>query len=430
MKNTFLSRTVFWGIVLVFVASCTKDDGVELNENGEVIHPEKGGQIVSGDPELNNFIIAAKDETIYTVDAQTGEETVIYAFPDLTDFVGPSDYNNGTIYVTSDDNSINALSVADRRFLWDRYMLEFNFGSMGETRPICIDGVCYASGGSGVVVAVDEATGNLKWYYTTDPNGKLDYVLNVNKPPIVYGDKVYVFSNKGYYSNLPAYLHILDKETGGLIQKQKLPYEPSGVPVFMENTMYLPAKNLYVIDLDTLNTLWMFEANGVGTPFVSGDKLVVSAIPYGQSIGSVLYCLDKNTKSILWEVETGANSLWAPLIVGNVVFSNYDKGTNFPSATNAKPFALDLRNGEELWKNEDVSVDFSPVYANGILFTHGHDILRNKNDEDSVGLLAMDANTGETLWLNPLFRFGSHIVPLVVADNGVFGPSYYRGKQN
>ncbi|SIS53908.1 Outer membrane protein assembly factor BamB, contains PQQ-like beta-propeller repeat [Zobellia uliginosa] len=428
MKKQFLSRTIFWGIMLVFVAGCTTDDGVELNENGEVIDPEKGGQIVSGDPSLNDFVIAAKDETIYTVDAQTGEETVIYAFPDLTDFVGPADYNKGTIYVTSDDNSINALSVADRRFLWDRYMLEFNFGSMGTTRPICIDGVCYASGGSGVVVAVDEVTGTLKWYYTTDPNGKLDNVLNVNRTPVVYGDKVYVFSNKGYYSNVPAYLHILDKETGRLVQKQKLPYEPSGVPVFMENTMYLPAKNLYVIDLDTLNTLWMFEVNGVGTPFVSGDKLVVSAIPYGQSIGSVLYCLDKNTKSILWEVETGANSLWAPLIVGNVVFSNYDKGTSFPGATNANPFALDLRNGEELWKNEDVSVDFSPVYANGMLFTHGHDILRNNNDQNSVGLLAMDANTGEVLWLNSLFRFGSHIVPLVVADNGVFGPSYYRGK--
>ena len=428
MKKRQIINYFFLSLFTIVMASCSKDDGVELNENGEVTHPEKGGQIVSGDPALNNFIIAAKDETIYTVDAQTGEETVIYAFPDLTDFMGPSDYNKGTIYVTSDDNSINALSVADRRFLWDRYMLEFDFGSMGATRPICIDGVCYASGGSGVVVAVDEVTGTLKWYYTTDPNGKLDNVLNVNKAPVVYGDKVYVFSNKGYFSGVASYLHILDKETGRLILKQELPYEPSGAPVFIENTMYLPAKNLYVMDLDTMNTLWMLEVNAVGTPFVSGDKLVVNAIPYGQSIGSVLYCLDKNTKSILWEVETGANSLWAPLIIGNVVFSNYDKGTSFPGATNAKPFALDLRNGEQLWKNEDVTVDFSPVYANGMLFTHGHDILRNNNDQNSVGLLAMDANTGETLWLNPLFRFGSHIVPLVVADNGVFGPSYYRGK--
>ncbi|CAZ98047.1 PQQ-binding-like beta-propeller repeat protein [Zobellia galactanivorans] len=430
MKNTFLSRTVFWGIVLVFVASCTKDDGVELNEDGEVIHPEKGGQIVSGDPELNNFLIAANDENLYTVDAQTGEETELYSFPYQTKYVSVPHYGAGMLYVTANDNSINAIDVGDKNFMWEQFMLEYHYSSYEVTSPICVDGTCYASGTSGVVVAVDQTTGNIKWYYTTELFGELDNILHSNSTQILHEDKVYVFSEESFLSDLPPYMHILDKETGNLIQKIKLPYELTGTPLVDDGILYMPAKNLYAIDLNTLDTLWKFEANGVGTPFISGDKLVVNGIPAGQGITSALYCIDLNTTSVIWQKDTGADTLWNPIIEENVVFGNYDKGSSFAGATNAKPFALDLQNGEELWNNEDVSVDFSPVYANGILFTHGHDILRNKNDEDSVGLLAMDANTGETLWLNPLFRFGSHIVPLVVADNGVFGPSYYRGKQN
>lgn len=47
--------------------------------------------------------------------------------------------------------------------------------------------------------------------------------------------------------------------------------------------------------------------------------------------------------------------------------------------------------------------------------------------DNNVGLMGMNANTGEVLWLNVAFRRGSPLTPLVVTKNGVFGPSYYRG---
>ena len=49
----------------ICIVGCTKDNGVELDENGEVINPEEGSQIVSGDPSLNTFLITSKDETVY-----------------------------------------------------------------------------------------------------------------------------------------------------------------------------------------------------------------------------------------------------------------------------------------------------------------------------------------------------------------------------
>ncbi|CAM4239791.1 PQQ-binding-like beta-propeller repeat protein [Zobellia roscoffensis] len=428
MKKRQIINYLFLSLLTIVMASCSKDDGVELNENGEMTDTATDGAIVSGDPSLNDFIIAANDEILYTVDAQTGIQTELYSFPYQTKYVSVPQYEAGILYVTANDNSINAISVDDKNFMWEQFMLEYHYSSYEVTSPICVDGICYASGTSGVVVAVDQNTGNIKWHYTTELYGNLDNILHSNSTQILHEDKVYVFSEESFLSDLPPFMHILDKETGSLIQKIKLPYELTGTPMFVEGIMYMPAKNLYAIDLNTLDTLWKFEANGVGTPFISGDKLVVNGIPAGQGIASALYCIDTNTTSVIWQKDTGADTLWSPIIVENVVFGNYDKGSSFPGATNAKPFALNLQNGEELWNNEDVSVDFSPVYANGILFNHGHDILRNENDKDSVGLLAIDANTGETLWLNPLYKYGSHITPLIVADNGVFGPSYYGGE--
>ncbi|MDO1513297.1 PQQ-binding-like beta-propeller repeat protein [Maribacter confluentis] len=376
---------------------------------------------------MNSFLITSKDETVYTVDAETGEWTSIYSFPDYTDLELVADYKDDTIYVTTDDNSINALSVTNKRFLWDTPMLEYDFSSNGVTPPICIDGVCYASGGSGVVVAVNQNDGLLKWYYTTDPDGELDYVLNENAIPLVYGDKVFVFSEEGFVIDLPAYMHVLDKETGTLLRKIELPYEVTGTPYFKDNVLYLPAKNLYALDAETLDVIWTFEANGVGTPAVSNGKLVVNAIPTGELISSVLYCIDLASNSVIWQIDTGTDTLWSPLIVQNVVFSNYDNGSSFAFTTSARLFALNLATGEQLWYNNDVVIDHSPVFANGRLFFRGHNLAGEGGTDENVGLLSMDANTGRVLWLNTFFRYGSALVPLVVAENGVFGPSYYRG---
>ena len=427
IRDLKFSGILLLSFLTIFIVSCTKDDGIELDENGEVINPKQGDQIVSGEPSLNTFLITSKDETVYTVDTKTGQETAIYSFSEYTNTELLADFKNGNIYITTDDNSINALNVANKNFLWDTPMLEYDFSSLGLTPPTCIDGVCYASGGFGVVVAVDQNSGDLKWYYSSDPEGELDNVLNENGTPIVYGDKVYVFSDEGFITDLPAYMHVLDKQTGNLLQKVKLPYQVSGTPVIQGNTLYLPAKNLYAIGIETLDILWTFEANGMGTPAISNGKLVVNAIPSGQSISSALYCLDINSNSIIWQIDTGTDTLWSPLIVQNVVFSNYDKGSSFAFATSGRLFALNLSSGEQLWYNEDVVIDHSPVFANGHLFFRGHDLSRDTNTSENVGLLSMDANTGKVLWLNPFFRFGSSLNPLVVAENGVFGPSYYRG---
>jgi len=385
-------------------------------------------RIVSGDPSLNTFLITRLDESIMTVDPETGQEESIYTFNDFIYPEGVPDYENGNIFWTTDDNAINAMNVDAKNFLWDTPMLEYKFSSYDVSSVVCMDGVCYAGGGFGVVVAVDQNSGDVKWYYTTDPDGELDDVLNDVGTPVVYQDKVYVFSEEGFISDLASYVHVLDRDTGELLDKRELPFDISGTPVFSDNILFVPAGNLYAMNPDSLEVLWTFESDRVGTPYVSEDRLVVAGIPLGQSIYSALYCLDAGSGNIIWEKDTGFNTLWSPIIVENVVFSQYEDASSFAFATSGRPFALRLSDGEQLWFRDDVIADHSLVYANGRLFFHGHDINRTDDTDQNVGFMSMDANTGEVLWLNTRFGSGYISAPLVVAQNGVFGPSYYRGK--
>ncbi len=431
MKTSFSSKIIVLLLVSLMGVQCSKDtDGpiTDLENPDQVPDPVPGDtRIVSGNPALNTFLITSNDESMYTVDAQTGQEQIIYTFPDLTDIEGLPEYDNGRIVVATDDNAVNAIDPNGNALVWDTPILEYDFNSLGVTEPVCVDGVCYAVGGTGVVVAMDEDSGTIKWYYTVNLEGELDDVLSEASTPIVYGDKVYIFSDEGFISDLLPYLHILDKETGSLLQRVTLPYEITGTPVLEDDILYLPAKNLYAIDVNTLEILWQFDAEAMGTPFFASGRIVFQASPPNDSISSRLYCLDAATGGLQWQIDTGADFLWSPLIIENVVFGIYDRPSGFVFDRSGRPFAVTLSDGEQLWYRDNVSVDHSPVYANGRLFFHGHDIDGNGDVDDNVGLMGMDANTGAVLWLNNSFRYQRSLPPLAIAQNGVFGPSYYRG---
>lgn len=418
-KTTAMKYAVYL-LILVSAFSCKEDEGGIVGEENE--------EVVSGNPALNTFLITSRDEGVFTVDAQTGQEREIYTFGDLTGIEILAEYDDGKIFVTTDDNAVNALDPVSRSFLWDTPMLEYKFNSLGITEPVCLEGTCYASGGFGVVVALDENSGDIEWYCSTDPGGEVDNVLNENETPIVYNDKVYVFSEEGFISDLPPYVHILDKQTGRLLQKLELPFELTGTPLFDNNTLYVPAENLYAFDAETFALKWTFEAEGVGTPSIGNGKIVVQGIPSDDTISSALYCLDAATGQRQWSVDTGFDAVWSPLIVEDVVFGVYEEASRVAFRSNGRPFAVRLSDGEQIWYRDDVQIDHSPVYANGRLFFHGHAILRSDNIDQNVGLMSVDASTGEIVWLNNFFRSRRTIVPLVVAENGVFGPSFYRGE--
>ena len=395
------------------------------SEENEVSDDE-GIQPVVSDPSLNNFIITSRGSEIITVDAQTGQENVLLTFNNFIRPANIADYANGYIVLPANDNSVNAVDVNSGDLVWDAPMLEYQSARYDISPTICQDNTCYTSGAFGVVVATDVGSGEVQWHYTVDPNGFLDDLSNDAHTPVIRGDKIYVVSART--NDQPAYIHVLDKATGALLMKKDLPYNRSGELTFDGDLLLVPAFDLYALNAETLETVWTFEANNVGTPSVVGNRIAVQGIPIDDEFFSRLFCLDRNTGGLIWEVETGARAVWDPVIVGDRVFGIHeaDPVAGFDNR-NGRPFAVRLSDGNTVWSYIDANVGTvtSLTYANGRLFFHGNDFGRGLD-----GLVCLDAATGESLWLNDYFsRDFEKMPPLVVAQNGIFGPSYYRGNQ-
>ena len=403
-------------VILGGVTGCSEE-----NETPD----EAVNQPVVSNPALNDFIITSRRGTMVTVDAQTGQEQILLTFDNFIRPINIADYTNGFIVFPTNDNSVNAVDAVSGDFKWETPMLEYTSHRADISSTVCQDGTCYTSGAFGVIVAVNALDGEVQWHYTIDTEGTLDNLENAVYTPVVRGNRIYALS--AALDDEPAYLHVLDKATGTLLTKRELPYNPTGEPTFDGDLLLVPAYDLLALNAETLETIWTFVSNRVGTPSVAGNRIAVQGIPPDDEFFSELYCLDRNTGEPIWQVDTGVRATWDPVIVGNQVIGVFEANpvAGFDDR-NGRPFAVRLSDGSEVWSRRDIETVQSPTYANGRLFFHGSLI-----SDGGIGLTCLDAASGEVLWLNDYFRDGSAnpatMPPVVVAQNGNFGPSYYRG---
>ena len=405
---SYLLLSLLW----ISCSSDTDDEVAEIFEETNL-----------GDATLNRLIITSEEEQLVTVDPATGEARVVYEFDRFVELVGLADYHNGTVYVATKDNAVNAIDLNSQRFRWDVPMPEYEFSALSNATTVYDDGLVYCLGYLGVVVAVEATTGNPVWMYSVSPSGDPTDRYLSGGIPIVHGDRLYVLVEDNIFGD-PAYLHVLDKKTGERLGRLELPYDYSGTLAFAGNTLLLPAGNLYALDEATLDLIWEVEFEGVSTPAVSGDKVVVHAVPSSDdNLTSFIYGLDLATGAIQWQQEAGFDRFRGPLVVGDVVFAVFEKAKQVAGIRNGRPMALRASTGELLWRNDDINIKGWPTFANGRLYFHGYEILSDR--DDGQGFMCLDAATGALVWLNEAFGYGSAIPPLVVADNGVFGPGQY-----
>ena len=373
-----------------------------------------------GDPTLNRLIVTSEEERLVTVDPATGEARVIFEFSQYNELVGLADYHNGTVYVATEDNSVNAIDINSQQFLWDVPMPEYEFSSLSHATTVYDDGLVYCLGYFGLVVAVEAATGDPVWVYTINPSGDYEDRYLSGGLLTARGDRLYVLAEDNIFGD-PAYLHVLDKKTGERLGRLELPNNYSGRLAFADNMILLPAgSNLFALEETTLDVRWQVEFDVVSTPSVSGDKVLVQAVPPGNdNLTSSIYCLDLNSGAVLWEQESGFDRVRSPVAVGDVVFAVREDAKVIAGIRTGRPMAFRISTGEPLWLNDNVNIYGTPVFANGRLYFHGYEIL--SDEDDSQGFLCLDAATGEIVWLNSAFGYGGAIAPLVVADNGVFG---------
>ncbi len=400
----------------LLLANCNSQEDVAPVPGDDTVNVP----INQADPSLNELLVVAVDEELHIADPNTGANELVFAFEEYNDIDNLPEYHEGVAYCVNDDNGLTAIDLESKKILWETGIPDYHSSSIAKMSPVYYNNIIFVAGLYGIMVAADAATGDIQWQYDfkLDPD---DYYENMYGRAVISGNSLVHGTGNSFEEN---YLHCIDITTGKRIWR--VPLSEQGLTsstVIADDVVYVPSNTFEARDLKTGAVIWQFsvdEDDGASTPTVVGDKVLFQGSK--GRIEARLYCLDRHTGQLLWEADAGGDDAAAisPAVAGSVVFGVYERGSAAPFSINGRPFAVSLETGERLWENDRVSVDTSPVYANGRLYFQGQSFDIDDIDE-AVGLMCLDAATGEFLWVNKAFRYGDY-PPVVVAQNGVFKP--------
>lgn len=264
--------------------------------------------------------------------------------------------------------------------------------------------------------------------------------------PVIVDGIVYYASQFGYET-----LFALDAATGEEIWTFEDTGPTDDAVTVKDGFVYIASDSVWCLDALTGERIWAFGGSTCfsGTPIVTAD-LVIVTISFGTGGGgtSTVYALDRWTGGELWSstwpwamqccpasfgdmvilpfywgsappllalnqsdgsiawsfVEPGGEGFWdsSPCISDGVLYIGAFGGT---------AYAVDPNDGSLLWQSQlgEWDINSTPAIHDGRVFLSGGGPI---ND----GMIALDASTGDELWLNPNWAHGSE----AVADGLVF----------
>jgi len=151
-------------------------------------------------------------------------------------------------------------------------------------RMVRLDENLYLLTDQGAVIALDAATGMLRWSAQLASRD-----IRIHGP--THGPKLVYFTTTSG-------VHGLDRATGELKLRWKGPFAPSGPAVSDGQTLYVGGTNgrMYAVRLSDLAVLWQFMTDGM----VSARPAVVGSALFTASQDGVVYACQKADKQRLW----------------------------------------------------------------------------------------------------------------------------------
>ena len=257
------------------------------------------------------------------------------------------------------------------------------------TAPVVVDGTVFLQGGSGVVVAVDAATGTTRW--TSPATG-----TNIGPYGVAVADGR-VFADSGSDSVLA-----LDATTGKELWRTKLAATPT-LGVDVQPTVF---------DGIVFASTVPVSVRGIFTP---GDRGTIYALD--AATGAVRWSFD-TVKGDLWghpEINSGGGAWYPPAIdtkrriayfgTGNPSpFAGTAEYPNGSSRPGANPYtdslvALDVDTGKLRWYHQVTAHDLfdrDQVHAMIVRLPRGRDVVISAGKSGEV--VGLDPDTGRALW--------------------------------
>lgn len=213
--------------------------------------------------------------------------------------------------------------------------------------PVIADGTVYMPSGPKDLIALDPATGAVKWRTALD--------APASRSAAVAGGMAYVGDQTGK-------LYAIETSSGAIRWTYQTGAATLGVPSVANGEVYVSSKdgssNAYeAIDAATGALTWRFVTpSGSGFFYAAVDDATV----YAPSLDGTLYALDAKTGALRWTFKTGAELSAAPAIVGDTLYLAGRDGFTY---------AIDAASGKARWRFAiDGPSQMSPVVLDGIVY--------------------------------------------------------------
>jgi len=289
---------------------------------------------------------------------------------------------DGMVFAPCLDGEFYALSLDDGSLIW-KYHTELGFSAP----PSVKDGRVFCGDSDGKFYCFEAATGKPLW--------GAEATAEINSGPNFYEDKV-------LFGSQDATLYCYTAADGKLAWKYTIGDQIRCSPTIVEGRAFLAGcdAKLHIIDLDKGEAIATVEIDAPtgSTPAARGDHV------YFGTEGASFFCIDWREAKTVWTMKSQRNMPFrssGALTDKAVIFGARDK----------QIYALDQRDGSELWKFATRSrVDSSPVLVGNRVFVGSSD----------GRLYALDANSGEKVWQ---FEAGGDFLasPAVAANRLVIG---------
>jgi outer membrane protein assembly factor BamB len=251
---------------------------------------------------------------------------------------------------------------ATLKLLW-----KYEAGDVIDSSAAIANGVVYVGVGNGELIAIDLATGALKWKYSTKN-------LIGESSPTVGPEAVYV-------GDLAGMVHAVAPQDGKPVWTFKTGGEIKSSPILVKDLVLIGSYDghLYALESRTGKLKWKVVTEGPvhATPAVQGDLVFIAGC---DEKFRAIRILDGKQE---YQIESGAYTGASPVLDGDRAYF----GT-----FNYEVMALDLKGRKVLWRYRDPARSFpyysSAALSNGRIVVGGRDKLVH----------AIEASSGKALW--------------------------------
>ena len=263
--------------------------------------------------------------------------------------------------------------------------------------PAILDGLVYISNTSGVVKALDAATGTDVWSYKT--GGKIFSSPEVSDGLLVVGS-----SDNSIYC--------LDAKSGALVWRVEAAKSVLGSPTIYNGVVYIGASdNVFrAIDLKKGDIVWDYkEIKG----FVEAKPLVDKDGVYIGDWANMLYSFNPKNGKLQWTWTNNKGRMYSPAAVWPVKAN----GKVFIATPERVSYAINARNGKELWR--------AAGGREAIGLSADEDRYYIKTMQDTVIAFSTKGRRGADIVWKSNTGYGYEIAPspITVADGLLFVPT-------